>query len=80
MTADCGVTAPPNCSRWNSYNSQVGLKDGNGGQGEAVALGSAAFVAANLKQHGYELPEMPIHSKMCKFLKLASVFCAHPPV
>ena len=39
---------------WNSYDSQVGLTDGNGGQGEAVALASAEFVAANLKHHGYE--------------------------
>ena len=48
----CEFVRPP--MGWNSYDSQVGLKNGNGGQGEAVALSSAAFVAKKLKAHGYE--------------------------
>lgn len=39
---------------WNSYDSQVGITDGNGGQGERVALESAAFVAKHLAHLGYE--------------------------
>ena len=48
----CTFVQPP--MGWNSYDSQVGLKNGNGGQGEAVALESAQFVAKNLAHLGYE--------------------------
>ena len=55
----CTFVQPP--MGWNSYDSQVGLKNGNGGQGEAVALESAQFVAKNLAHLGYvSLTESPL--------------------
>ena len=50
--SSCDFVQPP--MGWNSYDSQVGLTNGNGGQGEAVALESAQFVAKNLAHLGYE--------------------------
>ena len=49
---ECKFVSPPR--GWNSYQSQVGITGGNGGQGEGIAIESAEFVAKHLLHVGYE--------------------------